>query len=110
MSEKKKMNESRFKKGQTLSALTLPTVDFVKTMLDDSDNSSKIKNTESSQNDNEVKIKTSKTKEPKVHTIYFDEKSEEKSINYDNYLDGYQSNFFQKFFCCENNNNDCFIF
>ena len=109
MSDRNKMNESRFKKGQTISALTLPKVDFVKTTLDDSDNSSLIKNTESSQNDSEIRIKTSKTKEPKVHTIYFDEKSEEKSINYDYYLEGYQSNFFQKFFCCQNNN-DCIIF
>ena len=109
MIDNKKINESRFKKQQAISALTFPRVDFRRTSFDDSDNSSRIKNTESSQNESDRKIKSSKTKEPRVQTIYFDEKSDDKTLNFENYIEGYQSNFFQKFFCCDNNDN-CFIF
>ena len=109
MIDNKKINESRFKKQQAISDLTLPRVDFRRTSIDDSDNSSRIKNTESRQNESDRKIKTSKTNEPRVQTIYFGEKSEDKSLNFENYIEGYQSNIFQKFFYW-NNNDNCFIF
>ena len=110
MSNKKK-NESGFKRQMTLPTLKMPNNDFMKKLDNDSDSSSRVKDTENNQSDGEFKMKSVKVREPKVFTIYYDENSENKSINYENYYEG-ESNFFQKLFCCssKDNNNNCFIF
>jgi hypothetical protein len=107
----KKINESGFKRQFTIPSIKIPNNDFMKKFDNDSDSSSRIKNTENSLNDGEYKRKSVNVREPKVFTIYYEENSENKSINYDNYYEG-ESNFFQKLFCCSSkgNNNDCFIF
>ena len=108
----KKINESGFKRQSTLPTLKIPNNDLMKNKNEnDSESSSRIKITENSQNEGEYKMKSVRIKEPKVFTIYYEENSENKSINYDNYYEA-EPSFFQKLLCCstKGDNNNCFIF